>query len=94
MINDIGMECIAEAIIKEAAREYRVCMRQVLSGVKEQDNYALYAKVRELEEFFCSDWFYALSGFDGGWFLKKLKRNLHRFTKNQNGAKNEEQRSN
>lgn len=67
---------LANAIIENAATEYRR-LRKRLRDAKKQDRtsdiYSLEREIKEIEEFFLSDWFCTLSELDGKELLKKLE---------------------
>ena len=63
-------EMLANAIVVQAAKDYRAARRKLL-----KDPYSINAlkTVKEVEVFFRSDWFKVLTPVDGGTILKFLK---------------------
>ena len=63
-------EALANAIIEQAAKDYRAARRKLL-----KDPYSINAlkTVKEVEVFFRSDWFKVLTPVDGPMILKMLK---------------------
>lgn len=70
-MDDTGAERLAEAIVKQAADDYK--MAQIQSRRPKQ-RYVALARMRECERFFRSDWFRALTGLDGEAILQQLRR--------------------
>lgn len=63
-------ETLANAIVVQAAKDYRAARRKLL-----KDPYSINAQktVKEVEVFFHSDWFKVLTPVDGGTILKLLE---------------------
>ncbi len=65
-----GYERLANAIIKQAANDYRSALR----GLKRNPNYDSAQRMkRDCERFFRSQWFNALTTLDGEWLMDKLR---------------------
>ncbi len=64
-----GYERLASAIVVQAAKDYRSVARGKRTKAKT-------AEVKEIEEFFLSDWFMTLTDVDGGVILKKLQEEV------------------
>ncbi len=64
-----GYERLANAIVVQAAKDYR-------SAIKGKRTKAKTAEVKEIEEFFLSDWFTTLTDVDGRVILKKLQEEV------------------
>ena len=62
-----GFERLAQAIILQAAKDYRGGLKRYKRTGRENDD------VRRGERFFKSDWFKMLSGVDGEYIIKKLR---------------------
>lgn len=65
VISDKGAENLVEAIVRQAAKDYRAVRYS-----KDEDD--LYEK-KKLEKFFLSGWFHLLTGLDGELVLKRLQ---------------------
>lgn len=63
-------EMLANAIVVQAAKDYRTARRKL-----QNNPYSMKAlqTVKEVEEFFRSDWFKVLTPVDGGTILKLLE---------------------
>ena len=63
-------ETLANAIVVQAAKDYRAARRKL-----QKNAYSLKAlqTVKEVEEFFRSEWFKVLTPVDGGTILKLLE---------------------
>jgi hypothetical protein len=68
-----GYEALANAIIIQAAKDFRAAykrMKRFPNDVRTQD------EVRELTKFFFSQWFEMLSDVDGPSLLRKMKEEI------------------
>lgn len=63
-------EALANAIIEQAARDWRQSARKLR---KNPDNQAALWMKKDCERFFLSDWFSVLSNLDGAVILEKLR---------------------
>ena len=74
-------ELLAVAIIKQATEDYKDSYRKLLKLKREKLNKAISKKtipqvravIKEIESFFCSDWFEVLTNLDGGILLTRIK---------------------
>ena len=64
-----GVERLANAIILQAAKDYRAARRKIR---KKPDNREAQAEIASIRRFFLSQWFSALSDADGSYILRKL----------------------
>ncbi len=68
-------ECLAIAIIRQAAmddRALRKCYRQASAEKRP----LVESMLREIEDFFCGDWFKCLSDADGEIILRRIRRGM------------------
>ncbi len=72
-MTDEGFRELANAIIVQAVKDFR-CSYPILK--KHPDNKAVAAEVKEITEFFCSDYFMLLSDADGPALLNKVKQEI------------------
>lgn len=65
-----GYENLANAIVLQAAKDYRKALRKLSRNAQSKD-----AKrtVSEVEKFFRSDWYKILTSVDSELFIKKLR---------------------
>lgn len=63
-------ESLANAIILQAAKDYRVARKKLKYHPKNKDAKLM---IEDLEGFFRSDWFAALTTIDGELLLRKLQ---------------------
>ena len=70
-INDEGAIELVNAIITQAAVEYRAAVRATL---RQYRNGSAWAKRYWLERFFRSEWLETLTDVDGVWLAEKIKR--------------------
>lgn len=63
-------ENLANAIILQAVKDYRAARKKLKYHPKNKEAKLM---VQDCEEFFCSDWFAALTAADGRRLLDKLK---------------------
>ena len=68
--DDRGIRALAEAIIAQAAKDYRIALRVL--RVK-PDNRRATGMIQSLENFFRSGWFEVLSPLRGDWLMRKLR---------------------
>ena len=72
------MDCydnLANAIIIQAAKDYKTALahlKGVPGGIESSKS------VKDLESFFCSDWFGVLSNLDGKRLMNKIKEDVLR----------------
>ena len=64
-------ENLANAIILQAVTDYRAALKDLIGNPR--DKAAQYTKT-EVERFFYSGWFSALTDVDGKWLSKKLRK--------------------
>ena len=62
-------EKLANAIILQAVKDFRPAYRRLL---KHPDDKAAASRVKEITEFFCSEYFCLLTDLDGPRLLKKI----------------------
>ena len=67
-------ETLANAIVVQAAKDYRAARRKLR---KDPYNTKALHTVRDVEEFFRSDWFKVLTLMDGGTILKLLEEEFN-----------------
>ena len=67
-------EALANAIIEQAAKDFRVALRKL-----RRDPYNTIARrtAQEAKVFFCSDWFEVLTAVNGPAILKQLKEEFN-----------------
>ena len=72
MGNKIGDSCenLANAIVIQAAEDYRRALKTLKGCSKDKDAIAV---KEECERFFQSDWFTVLTTLNGEWLMRKLK---------------------
>lgn len=73
ILTEKNYEDVANAVIVCAVKDYRKSVRQLKQNP--QDFIAMMTKY-EIERFFCSEWFGALTMLDGYNLLRKLKQTL------------------
>lgn len=66
-------ENLANAIILQAVKDYRVARKKLKRNPKNKDAKLM---VEDCERFFCSDWFGQLTSVNGKMLLKKLQEEL------------------
>ena len=66
-----GYEQLANAIIEQAADDYRKAARKIR---RYTDHEPARAELRELERFFHSEWFCVLTETDGDYILRRLQK--------------------
>ncbi len=70
------MDCyenLANAIILQAVKDYR----DALKALKRNPDYRIaQSGKKECEQFFCSEWFQALTSIDGRMLIRKLQREV------------------
>ena len=76
MENESGFEMLANAIVKQAADDYRKAHKMLL---KDPKNPTARKWIREVEEFLRSQWFDALTDVDGEYILQKLKEEVRTY---------------
>ena len=64
-----GVERLANAIVLQAAKDYRAARRKIR---KKPDNREAQAEIASIRRFFLSQWFSELSEADGSYILRKL----------------------
>lgn len=77
----VGYESLANAVVEQAAHDYRSAARVLAQTANDPDSisnslrryYALHS-IKEIEGFFRSRWFGTLTSIDGKWLLHKLRR--------------------
>lgn len=70
---DEAYQNLAEAIVVQAVDDYRDALRIY----KKNPNYKkLSASMKELEDFFMSEWFETLSGLNGEEIMNKLRKEV------------------
>ena len=62
-------QALANAIILQAVKDFRPAYRRLL---KHPDDKAAASRVKEITEFFCSEYFCLLTDLDGPRLLKKI----------------------
>lgn len=66
-----GIQNLKEAIVARAADDWR----SAVNAQKRGNTLNEYRRSRaEVEQFFLSDWFYALTGLDGKYIIRQLKQ--------------------
>jgi len=68
-----GWQALADAIILQAAEDYRRLTRRLIAHPDELDKAS---EKRRIERFLCSPWFGVLSDLDGRRLLRNLKADL------------------
>ena len=68
-MSDEGYYTLAKAIILQAVKDFRPAYRRRL---KYPDDKAAASRVKEITEFFCSEYFCLLTDLDGPRLLKKI----------------------
>ena len=68
-----GWQALADAIILQAAEDYRRLTRRLIVHPDELDNVS---EMRRIERFLRSDWFGVLSELDGRRLLRDLKADI------------------
>ena len=68
-----GWRALADAIILQAAEDYRRLTRRLITHPDELDKAS---EIRRIERFLCSNWFGVLSDLDGRMLLQGLKADL------------------
>lgn len=63
-------ENLANAIVKQAARDYMTALKRLKKNPYDRKKRK---EVRELEEFFHSDWYELLTGVDPNYLIRKLR---------------------
>ena len=63
-------ENLANAIIKQASRDYMTALRRLKKNPCSRKELA---EVKELEEFFYSDWYELLTNVDPDYLIRKLR---------------------
>lgn len=66
-------ENLANAIIKQAARDYMTVLRKLK---KNPQNKAAMAEAMELERFFHSGWYGCLTSVDGDYLIERLREEV------------------
>ena len=68
---DEGYFLLIYAIIEQAVKDYRSALKRL----KEYPaDYSASDRIREVQRFFRSDWFYFLSGIDGEAAIKEIEK--------------------
>ena len=73
MLSDNGYHVLANAIILQAIKDFQGAYR-ILK--KYPDSKAAEAEVKEISEFFCSEYFMMLTDTDGPTLLRKIKKEI------------------
>ena len=68
-----GYEALANAIIEQAAKDYRAARERLF---EEPSNQKARRALQDIEEFFGSEWYRTLTTVDGNKILKKLKEEV------------------
>lgn len=68
-----GMQNLCSAVVVQAAKDYRTNACKLR---KNPEDTGAQAGVRELEQFFHSNWFTVLSGTDGSYILERLQKEV------------------
>ena len=68
-----GWRALADAIILQAAEDYRRLTRRI---AKHPDEFEPVCEKRRIERFLCSNWFGVLSDLDGRKLLRDLKADI------------------
>lgn len=68
--NENGFEMLANAIVKQAADDYRSACKTL---IKKPDPFSAKERIREVEKFLRSGWYQALTTVDGEYILQRLK---------------------
>ena len=68
-MTDEGCDYLRNAIVTQAAKDYK----KIVKRKKRHPKYGAYSK-EELERFFNSQWFEFLTGVDGNYILKEIKK--------------------
>ena len=66
-------ETLANAIIEQAAKDYRLALRY---HFKHPENHRYMREVTEIERFFRSDWYTALTDVDGEYLIREIRRRV------------------
>ena len=72
-MSDEGYYTLAKAIILQAVKDFRPAYRRLL---KHPDDKAAASRVKEITEFFCSEYFCLLTDLDGPRLLKQIIHKL------------------
>lgn len=77
----VGYASLANAIVEQAVNDYRSAARVLAQTANDPDSisnslrrYHALRGVKEIEEFFTSQWFGTLTAIDGKWLLHKMQR--------------------
>lgn len=66
-------ETLANAIIEQAAKDYRLALRY---HFKHPENPRYMREVTEIERFFRSGWYTALTDVDGEYLIREIRRRV------------------
>lgn len=66
-------ETLANAIIEQAAKDYRIALAY---HFRHPENSKYQQNVCEIEQFFRSDWYYALTDVDGEYLIREIRRRV------------------
>lgn len=66
-------ENLANAIVIQAAKDYRKALRKYK---RQPENKAVKSEIREIERFFRSNWYRTLTVLDGEMLIKRLREGL------------------
>lgn len=71
-----GWEALANAIIEQAAKDYRDYSRIYYKNKRSEKGKNAAAELIALERFFTSEWFAQLTDIDGSWLLDQLQEEV------------------
>ena len=70
MENKSGFEMLVNGIISQAAKDYRSASR---AQIRDPRDFEAKNRIKDVEKFFLSEWFQALTTVDGEYLLRRLK---------------------
>ena len=65
---------LANAIIVQAAEDYRTCIRNLKINPRHKESLAM---LQDCEDFFRSDWYQMLTKLDGEMIMQKIREEEH-----------------
>ena len=72
-ISDDPYEALANAIVLQACEDYRAALKKIKKNPKNQE---AMSKAMEIERFFRSGWYQALTSVDGEYLIRKLREEV------------------
>ena len=76
--NENGFEMLANAIVKQAADDYRSASKTL---VKKPDSFSAKERIKEVEKFLRSGWYMQLTTVEGEYILQRLKEEVVEYRK-------------